>query len=150
MQMNIILLKDVEGLGKKYDTVTVKGGYGRNFLIPKKMAIVANKVNTATIGSKLHQIKAQRAKLIAEIEALATKIQAKTIQIGAKVGTTGKIFGSVNNVQLADAIKAQMGVEVDRRKITIIDEVKALGTYKAKVDLGQGYKYDIEFEVVAE
>jgi len=150
MQMQVILLQDVERLGEQFQTVTVKGGYGRNFLIPKKMAVVANKANTAIYAERLKQINAKENRLIQEIETLVERLKFAPIKVGAKVGTTDKIFGSVTNVQLADAIKRQTGIAIDRRKITIPDEVKTLGNYSAKVRFRDDLKYEIEFEVVAE
>lgn len=148
--MDIILLQDVEGLGKKFETVTVKNGYGRNYLIPQKKAVIANKMNKSTVGERLRQINAKAQKAFEAIKQLAEKIKSQPITVGAKTGSTDKIFGSVTNVQLADAIKRQAGVEVDRRKITIVDEVKTLGTYKAVIHLREDLKQEINFEVVAE
>ena len=150
MQMQVILLKDVEGLGIEYDEVTVKGGYGRNFLIPKRMAVVANRANRNKIAELIKQIRSKEQRYIHEIESLIERIKARPIQVGAKVGTTDKIFGSVTNVQLADAIKRQTGVEIDRRKITLPEEVKTIGAYKAIIRFSEENKYDIDFEVVAE
>ncbi len=150
MQMQVILLKDIEGLGYEYDEVTVKGGYGRNFLIPKRMAVVANRANRNKVAELMKQITSKERRYLAEIESVIERIKARPIQVGAKVGTTEKIFGSVTNVQLADAIKKQTGVEVDRRKITIPEEVKTLGTYTANIRFSEENNYDIEFEVIAE
>ena len=148
--MKIILLKDVENLGKRFDTVEVKGGYGLNYLIPQKMAIVANKANSAIIGERLRQINRKVESERQAIESLIERVKSQPITVGAKVGTTDKIFGSVTNVQLSDAIKRQTGVELDRRKISIPDEVKVLGTYTAVIDFSDGNKQEIEFEVVPE
>lgn len=148
--MQIILLQDVDGLGEQFQTVEVRPGYGRNFLIPKKLAVVANRANQAMADQRLKQIMKREQRVIAEIEAMIGQINARPIKVGAKVGTTEKIFGSVNNVQLAEAIKAQTGVEIDRRKIMIEEEVKTLGEYVATIKFREGQKYDIKFEVVAE
>ena len=148
--MEIILLKDVQGLGSQFDTVTVKNGYGRNFLIPKKLGIIANRANKAVVGAKLNQINSKAAKALAAIEELVEKIKGTTLKVGAKVGTTEKIFGSVTNIQLADAIKRQTGIEIDRRKIVITEDIKTLGTYKAIIDFREDVKTEIAFEVVAE
>jgi len=150
MQMQVILLQDIERLGDQFQTITVKGGYGRNFLIPKKMAVVANRANKAVYTERLKQIHAKENRLVQEIETLVERLKLAPIKVGAKVGTTDKIFGSVTNVQLADAIKRQTGIEIDRRKITIPDEVKTLGNYSAKVRFRDDLRYEIEFEVVAE
>jgi len=150
MQMRVILLKDVENLGSQYETVTVKGGYGRNYLIPKKMAVVANRANSNAIAEIVKQMGMKETRLVQEIEALAERLKFSPIRVGAKVGTTDKIFGSVTNVQLADAIKRQTGIEIDRRKLSINEEVKTLGDYTATVRFREDLKYDIKFEVVAE
>ncbi|MCO5230276.1 MAG: 50S ribosomal protein L9 [Chitinophagales bacterium] len=148
--MEIILLQDVENLGLKYDLVKVKPGYGRNFLIPKGFAKIANASNK----KHLEEIKRQQvnkiAKQLEEYKALAEKIAGTKFSIGAKVGTSGKLFGSVTNVQLADAIKNEIGVEVERKKINIPVEVKDLGTYKATLHIFKEINAEFEFEVVAE
>ena len=143
--MDILLLQDVKGLGDQFDTVSVKPGYGRNYLIPQKMAILATPANKAT-----KQISAKEAKNIHQIEALIERVKAKTVTVGAKVGGSDKIFGSVTNIQLADAINQQLGIEVDRRRVTILDDVKVLGLHKARVRFAENMHADIEFEVIAE
>lgn len=148
--MNIILLQDIDNLGGKFETVTVKPGYGRNYLIPKGMAIVANKTNSNMAAERLKQVQRKKDRELDDIRALVAQLGSSAIKVGAKVGTTGKIFGSVTNVQLAEAIKKTTGVDVDRRKITIADEVKTLGTYQAKIDFHRDLKHEMEFEVVAE
>ncbi|MGB1241581.1 MAG: 50S ribosomal protein L9 [Chitinophagales bacterium] len=148
--MEVILLENVGKLGSRFDTVSVKGGYGRNFLLPKKLAIVANRANKASIAERVRQIQMKENRLFAKIEEVVAKITNATLKIGAKVGTTDKIFGSVTNLQLAEVIKQQTGVDIDRRKITISEEVKVLGTYTATIDFGKEVKHDVEFEVVSE
>lgn len=148
--MDIILLQDVKNLGDQFETVSVKPGFGRNYLIPQKMAILATPANRATIAERKRQISAKEAKNIHLIESLIEQIKASTVTVGAKVGGSDKIFGSVTNIQLADAIKAQTGVEVDRRRVTILDEVKVLGTHKARVRFAENMHADIDFEVIAE
>lgn len=148
--MEIILLQDVANLGQQFDTVTVKDGYGRNYLIPQKLALLANRANKNAMAERVKQIKIKEARAIKEIEKLVERLKIRPIQVGAKVGTTDKIFGSVTNVQLADAIKQQTGIDIDRRRISIPDDVKTLGTYVANVDFGEQMKYDITFEVIAE
>ena len=145
--MDILLLQDVKGLGDQFDTVSVKPGYGRNYLIPQKMAILATPANKATIGERKKQISAKEAKNIHQIEALIERVKAKTVTVGAKVGGSDKIF---TNIQLADAINQQLGIEVDRRRVTILDDVKVLGLHKARVRFAENMHADIEFEVIAE
>ncbi len=148
--MEIILLKDVEKVGDKLDVVNVKPGYARNFLIPQGLAMIANKGNRAKIDEiKSKEAEAEVARLD-EAKGLAAKIEAVTLKIGAKAGESGKIFGSVTNIQIAQAIQEQVGIEVDRRTITIPDEVKLLGSYVAKVALHKELTTDVKFEVVAD
>lgn len=148
--MQVILLNDVNNLGSRNELVTVKDGYGRNYLIPHGMAVEANKSNLARLKEHQKQVAKKEAALLAQINELKTALQEKPLSIGAKTGTSGKIFGRVTTVQIAKAIKEQRGYEIDRKRITIIDEVKELGTYKSKVDFGNGHDFEVEFEVVAE
>ncbi len=148
--MQVILIQDVNNLGGANELVTVKNGYGRNYLIPKKLAIEANPTNLKRLEERIKQQQKKEAKLLAEINSVIEKLKEGALRIGAKTGTTGKIFGSVTSVQIARAIKEQKGYEIDRRRINIIDEVKELGTYKAKIDFGNNYEAEVDFEVVAE
>jgi len=148
--MQVILIQDVNNLGGANELVTVKNGYARNFLIPKKMAVEANPSNLKQLEERQKQQAKKEAKLMAEINNVIAVLRDGLLKIGAKTGTSGKIFGSVTSVQIARAIREQKGYEIDRRRITIIDEVKELGTYKAKVDFGNGNETELEFEVVAE
>ncbi len=148
--MQVILIQDVNNLGGANELVTVKNGYGRNYLIPQKMAIEASPSNMKMMEEKKKQLAKKEAKLMAELNSVITVLKDGTLKLGAKTGTSGKIFGSVTSVQVARAIKEQKGYEIDRRRITIIDDVKELGTYKAKIDFGNGTETEVEFEVVAE
>ncbi|MBK6611447.1 MAG: 50S ribosomal protein L9 [Chitinophagales bacterium] len=148
--MELILLQDVAGLGLQYDLVTVKNGYGRNYLIPKKLAAVANKASKAMAAERMKVLQLKEERMLHEIEDLVGRIKEKPIIVGAKTGTTEKIFGAVTNVQLAEAIKRQTGIDIDRRKIEIVEEVKTLGLYTAQLNFIGGRHYTIEFEVVAE
>ncbi len=148
--MQVILIQDVNNLGGTNELVTVKNGYGRNFLIPQKFAIEANPSTLKQLEEKLKQQKKKEAKLLAEINSVIAKLSEGPLKIGAKTGTSGKIFGSVTSVQIARAIKDQKGYEIDRRRINIIDDVKELGTFKAKIDFSNGNETTVEFEVVAE
>jgi large subunit ribosomal protein L9 len=148
--MEIILLQDVDKLGLKFDVVNVKPGYGRNYLIPKGLAKVANTSNKKHLEEILKQRSAKIAKLTEEMKQLAEKLAASKITVGAKAGTSGKLFGSVTNIQVSDALKNQFNLEVDRKKIQILGEVKELGTYKANVSLYKEIMAEIQFEVVAE
>lgn len=148
--MQVILIQDVNNLGGANELVTVKNGYGRNYLIPQKMAIEASASNMKMMEEKKKQLAKKEAKLMAELNSVISVLKDGTLKLGAKTGTSGKIFGSVTSVQVARAIKEQKGYEIDRRRITIIDDVKELGTYKAKIDFGNGTETEVEFEVVAE
>ncbi len=148
--MQVILIQDVNNLGGANELVTVKNGYGRNFLIPSKLAIEASPSNLKQREEKVKQQAKKEAKLLAELNSVIAALTSGPLKIGAKTGTTGKIFGSVTSVQIARAIKEQKGYEIDRRRITILDEVKELGTFKAKIDFGNGNETEVEFEVAGE
>lgn len=148
--MQVILLKDLEKLGYKHDVVEVKPGYGRNFLIPKGMAIIANKSNMGDLDAIKGKEAAVEAAKQAEYQEMATKMDGVVLKIGAKAGQSGKIFGSVTNVQIAAALKDQLDLDIERRKIEIAEEVKELGTYHAIISLHPEVQPNIAFEVVAE
>jgi large subunit ribosomal protein L9 len=148
--MQIILIQDVDNLGQKNELVSVKNGYARNFLIPQKFAVEASPSNMKQLQERLKVQKVKEEKLLAEIAKVVEVLKASPVRIGAKTGTSGKIFGSVTGVQIARAIKEQKGYEIDRRRIHILDDVKELGTYKARLDFGKGNETELEFEVVAE
>ena len=148
--MQVILIQDVNNLGGINELVTVKNGYGRNFLIPSKLAIEASPSNLKQREEKVKQQAKKEAKLLAELNSVIAALTNGPLKIGAKTGTTGKIFGSVTSVQIARAIKEQKGYEIDRRRITILDDVKELGTFKAKIDFSNGNETEVEFEVTAE
>lgn len=148
--MQVILIQDVNNLGGANELVTVKNGYGRNFLIPSKLAVEASSSNLKQLEEKVKQQKKKEAKLLAEINSVIATLQTGPLKIGAKTGTSGKIFGSVTSVQIARAIREQKGYEIDRRRITILDEVKELGSYKAKIDFGNGNECQVDFDVTAE
>lgn len=148
--MQVILIQDVNNLGGVNELVNVKNGYGRNYLIPQKLAVEASPSNMKMMEEKKKQQAKKEAKLLAELNSVIAVLQNGALKIGAKTGTSGKIFGSVTSVQIAKAIKEQKGYEIDRRRITIIDDVKEIGTYKAKIDFGNGSETEVEFEVVAE
>lgn len=148
--MQVILIQDVNNLGGRNELVTVKNGYARNFLIPQGLAVEASSSNLKVREEKLKVQAKKEAKLLAEIKEVISKLQDGIVKVGAKVGTTGKIFGSVTAVQISRAIREQKGYEIDRRRISIIDEVKELGTFKASIDFGNANVTQIEFEVVSE
>lgn len=148
--MQVILIQDVDNLGAAYELVTVKNGYARNFLIPQKMAIEANSSNLKQMQEKEKQKAKKEAKLLSEVNNVIAVLNESPLRIGAKTGTSGKIFGSVTSLQISRAIRDQKGFEIDRKRIQIIDEVKELGTFKASIDFGNGNSTEVEFEVVSE
>lgn len=148
--MEIILKQDIPNLGYENEVVKVKDGYARNYLIPKGMAIMANETNRKVLEEVQRQKAFKEKKLREEAETQAKLLDKLELTIGAKAGTSGKIFGSVNAIQIADAIK-EKGYDVDRKKIEVDgDAIKELGTYTAKVHLYKDIKAEVKFEVVAE
>ncbi|WP_018629904.1 50S ribosomal protein L9 [Niabella aurantiaca] len=148
--MEIILIQDVDNLGAANEVVNVKNGYARNYLIPRKLAVENNNSNKKQLEERLKQSRKKEAAMLAEINSVIAKLNAAPLKLGAKTGTSGKIFGSVTNLQLSRAIREQKGYEIDRKKIHITDDIKELGTYKATIDFGGGHSTEVEFEVVAE
>lgn len=148
--MQVILIQDVDNLGGTNELVSVKNGYARNFLIPQKKAVEANASNMKQMQEKQKQLAKKEAKLLSEINSVISVLKESPLRIGAKTGTSGKIFGSVTSLQISRAIRDQKGYEIDRKRISITDDVKELGTYKATIDFGNGNNTEIEFEVVGE
>ena len=148
--MQVILIQDVNNLGGANELVIVKNGYARNFLIPQKFAVEASPSNLKQMQEKAKHNAKKEAKLLAELNSVIATLKEGALKIGAKTGTSGKIFGSVTTVQIARAIKEQKGYEIDRRRISITDDIKELGTYKANIDFGNGNETEVEFEVVGE
>lgn len=148
--MEIILKKDVENLGLEFDTVNVKPGYARNFLIPQGYALLATPKNKAVLEATLEARKEEEAKLIAAATAIIEKLKATTVSIAAKVGTGDKIFGSINNATLAEEL-AKAGVEVDKKYIKIPgNTIKRTGKFSAKVRPHRNVEFEYEFEVVSD
>jgi len=148
--MEVILIKDVDNLGAANEVVKVKNGYARNFLIPRKMAVENSPSNQKQLEERLKQFQKKEALMLAEINSVIAKLNEGPIRLGAKSGTSGKIFGSVTSLQISRAIREQKGYEIDRKKISITDEVKELVSYKAVIDFGNGKSAEVSFEVVAE
>src|SRR5690349_7679065 len=148
--MQVILIQDVNNLGGVNEVVNVKNGYARNFLFPRQMAIEASPSNMKQLDERLKQQKKKEDKMLAEINKVVEVLKESPVKLGAKTGTSGKIFGSITTVQIAKAIRDHKGYEIDRRKIHLVDDVKELGTYKAKIDFGNGQETEVELEVVAE
>lgn len=145
--MEVLLKKNMSNLGEKDEIVTVKNGYGRNYLIPRGIAVIATesvkKMNAETLRQRAHKLE----KIKLEAEKLAKKLEKAKIVVGAKVGEQGKIFGSVTNVQLASSLK-EAGYDIDRKDIKLADSsIKTIGKYKAEVKVFKGITVNIEFEV---
>ena len=149
--MKIILKQDINKLGYTHEIVKVKNGYARNFLIPQGFAIMLTPSSEKEHAEMIRQKAFKENKIRSQSETLAKALENITVKIGAKAGTSGKIFGSVNAIQIADAIKEQFNYEIDRKKIFVDgDHVKELGTYTAKVNIYKEIKVEIKFEVIAE
>lgn len=148
--MQVILIQDVDNLGGRNELATVKNGYARNYLIPSKLAVEANPSNMKQLEERLKVKAKKEAGMLAEINKVIEVLKSSPVKIGAKTGTSGKIFGSVTSLQITRAIRDQKGYEIDRKRISIADEVKELGLYKAVIDFGNGNNVEIEFEVVGE
>lgn len=148
--MQVILIQDVDNLGGKNELVTVKNGYARNFLIPQKFAVEANPSNLKQLDEQLKVKAKKEAVMLAEINKVIDVLKSSPVKLTAKTGTSGKIFGAVTSLQLTRAIRDQKGYEIDRKRITIVEEVKELGAYKASIDFGNGHVTEIDFEVVGE
>src|SRR6476620_1685689 len=148
--MEIILIQDVDNLGGKNELVKVKNGYARNFLFPRGLALEANPSNRKQLEERLKVARKKEEIMLAQINSVIAKLQEGPLKVGAKTGTSGKIFGSVTPLQIGRAIRDQKGYDIDRKKIHINEDVKELGTYKASIDFGNGQHANIEFEVVAE
>ena len=148
--MDVILKQDVERLGAKNDIVTVKNGYARNFLIPKGFAVAATESARKVVAETIRQQSHKALKAMEDAKALAEKMNGLTVKIGAKAGESGKIFGSVNNIQVAEALAAA-GHVVERKNIDLgTDTIRDLGSYTATVKLHKEVTAEVTFEVVAE
>jgi large subunit ribosomal protein L9 len=148
--MEIILKQDVATLGHKDDIVTVKNGYARNYLIPQGIATAATVSAKKVLAENIKQRAHKEAKIKADAEAIAQKLEGVKLTIGAKTSTTGKIFGSVNTIQIAESLK-EKGFDIDRKNIYIKEEqVKEVGSYTAEIKLHREVKVSLEFEVVGE
>jgi large subunit ribosomal protein L9 len=149
--MEIILKQEIAGVGYKNDLVTVKDGFARNYLIPKGMAIIATPSNKKMLAETKKQQAYKEEKIRKEAEALATVLEGLELNVGVKAGTSGKIFGSVNTIMIANAIQEAKQVEIDRKKIVIDEEhIKEVGKYTAKIKLHKDIVVEIALDVVAE
>lgn len=147
--MEIILKTDIKGLGYKNDLVSVKPGYGRNYLIPQGFAVLATGSNKKILAENIKQAAHKAEKIKTEAENIAAKLSETTLEIKAKIGDTGKIFGKVTTLQISDAL-ATKGFEIDRKKIAITVPVEGAGEFTAEIDLHREVKSQVKFVVVGE
>lgn len=147
--MEIILKTDIKGLGYKNDLVEVKPGYGRNYLIPQGFAVLATGSNKKILAENIKQAAHKAEKIKTEAENIAAKIAEMTLEIKAKIGESGKIFGKVTTLQISDALAAQ-GIDIDRKKLSINGPIDGAGEFSADVDLHREVKTKVKFVVVGE
>lgn len=148
--MEVILIQDVDNLGGKNEVVKVKNGYARNYLLPRQLAVENSSSNKKQLEERMKQVAKKEAIMLAEINSVIAKLNEAPLKIGAKTGTSNKIFGSITTLQVSRAIREQKGYEIDRKKITLPEELKEIGSYKATIDFGNGKSTEVEFEVIAE
>lgn len=148
--MQVILTKDVDNLGSANELVTVRPGYARNYLIPQKFAVEATTGAKKMVAEREKVAQKREEKLLAEINRVREVMAEGAVRVGAKAGTSGKIFGSVTSIQIARAIREQKGYEIDRRKISLVGDVTELGTHKAQIDFGKDNVVELDLEVVGE
>jgi large subunit ribosomal protein L9 len=148
--MDVILLKDIDKLGYKHDVVTVKNGFGRNYLIPQGVAVIANPSNRKKLETILAEEDAKEAARLEEYKEIAEKLGSVTLKIGVKSGTSGKIFGSITSVQIAQALIDQHEIDILRKKIQVPEDIKEIGTYTATLILHKELTANVDFELVKE
>ena len=148
--MEVILLKNIGTLGDKHDVVRVKNGYGRNYLIPKGLAAIANTQNLSKLDDIIAKEKAEEEKRVDEFREMVEQMKDKKLKIGVKAGTTGKIFGSITNIQIANALREQLELDIPRKKVILDDDIKEVGTYSANIVLHPEISHTIEFELIKE
>lgn len=146
--MEIILLKNMDNLGYKHDIVTVKNGYGRNFIIPQGLGVIANADNRKKLEKLVAEEEAKEAARVGEYKDMAAKLEGQTLKIAVKAGTSGKIFGSVTSVQIANALNEQLGLDVERRRIELPEDIKEIGTYNATINFHKEVSSNIDFELI--
>ena len=146
--MEIILLKNMETLGYKHDIVTVKNGYGRNFLIPQGLGVIANGDNRKKLEELVALEDAKESARVGDYKEMAAKLEGQTLKIAVKAGTSGKIFGSVTSVQIANALNEQLGIDVERRRIEMPEDIKEIGKYNATITFHKEVSGKIDFDLV--
>lgn len=148
--MEVILLKDIDKLGYKHDVVSVKNGYGRNYLIPQGVAVIANPTNRKKLEAILAEEEAKEAAKLEDYKEIAEKLSGVILKIGVKAGTSGKIFGSVTNVQIAQALAEELNIDIQRKKIELPEEIKSIGKYTATLHLHKEVTANVDFELIEE
>jgi len=148
--MNVILLQSVDNLGYKHEVVKVKPGYGRNFLIPKGFAVIANDTNRGKLDKLIEEEQKKENARLEEYKLMAEKIKGQAVQIGVKSGTSGKIFGKVTNVQVAAALKEKFEIDIERKKVVLAEEPKEIGTYTATIQFHPDVHEELSLELVKE
>ena len=144
------MLQDVEKVGDKHEVIEVKDGFGRNYLLPRGLAIIGNKSNMGRLNEMIRRENAQEQKKLDVYREIAKKLQGKTLRVGAKSGTSGRIFGSITQLQIRNLLQEQFGVDVERRKIVLPDEAKELGTYQFTMRLHPDVVQEMDMELVQE
>lgn len=145
--MKVIMLKDVDKVGDKHDVITVKNGFGRNYLLPRGLAIIGNESNMGRLNEMIRREEAQEQKKLDVYQAMANKLKGQTLKVGAKAGTSGRIFGSITQLQVKNHLQEQFGVEIERKKIQLPEDVKELGTYTLTLNLHKQVVQEMEMEV---
>lgn len=148
--MQIILTQDIDNLGAKNEVVSVKPGYARNFLLPNKMALEASPQNMNVAVQRQKAQAKKEAEMLKEIGKVRAKLEESALQLKAKTGTSGKIFGSITTIQVARAIKEQKGYEIDRKRIILSDDMKEVGEHKITLNLGEENQFDIDVIIEGE
>lgn len=146
--MEIILLKDLDKVGDKHEIVNVKPGYGRNYLIPQGLAVNANAANRKKLDAMIAEEEAKETARLDEYKVMAAKLDGQVLKIAVKAGTSGKIFGSITSVQIAQALKEQFDLEVERKKLHLPEEVKEIGTYTVDIHFHKELHKKVEFELI--
>lgn len=144
------MLQDVDKVGDKHEVLEVKDGFGRNYLLPRGLAIIANKSNMGRLNEMVRRENAQEQKKVDDYRDMAAKLKGKTLRVGAKVGSSGRIFGSITQLQVRELLKSQFGTEIERKKIILPTEAKEPGTYPLVVRFHPDVVEEIEMEIVPE
>lgn len=144
------MLQDVDKVGDKHEVIEVKNGFGRNYLLPRGLAIIANQSNMGRLNEMIRRENAQEQKRLDEYRAIADQLKGKTLRVGAKSGTSGRIFGSITQLQIKNLIQEQFGVEIERKKVILPEEAKELGTYQFTMRLHPEVVQEMDMEIVQE